>query len=105
MTNNNTKVRTGAFEKKLEELELGVQKYLPQTSTLIVEKSPPGDARPGGRALPRPRGGHARGALSGARTEANSSRRSPRTGTQVESDEPRGEIAGKDSIPAARGRL
>jgi hypothetical protein len=40
MTNNNTKVRTGAFEKKLEELELGVQKYLPQTSTLIVEKSP-----------------------------------------------------------------
>jgi hypothetical protein len=37
-TNNNTTVKTGALEKKLEAMELGVTKYLPQTSTLIVEK-------------------------------------------------------------------
>ena len=39
MTNNNTTIKTGAFEEKLQALQLGVQKYLPQTSTLIVEKS------------------------------------------------------------------
>jgi len=40
MTNNNTKVKTGAFEKELQLMLLGVTKYLPQTSTLVVEKSP-----------------------------------------------------------------
>jgi hypothetical protein len=38
MTNNNTTKNAGAFEAKLQKLQLGVQKYLPQTSTLIVEK-------------------------------------------------------------------
>jgi hypothetical protein len=40
MANNNTTVKTGALETKLEEMELGVTKYLPPNSTLIVEKSP-----------------------------------------------------------------
>jgi len=38
MTNNNTTIKAGAFEAKLQQLQLGVQKYLPQTSTLSVEK-------------------------------------------------------------------
>ena len=39
MTNNRTTVKTGAFEKELQQVLLGVTKYLPQTSTLVVEKS------------------------------------------------------------------
>ena len=40
MTTKNTTVKNpGAFETRLQQLELGVTKYLPQTSTLIVEKS------------------------------------------------------------------
>jgi hypothetical protein len=39
MTNNDTTVKTGAFEKELQQMLLGVSKYLPQTSTLIVEKN------------------------------------------------------------------
>ncbi len=38
MTNNNTTIKTGAFEAKLQKLQLGVQKYLSQTSTFSVEK-------------------------------------------------------------------
>jgi hypothetical protein len=38
-TKNTTVKSAGAFEAKLQQLELGVTKYLPQTSTLIVEKT------------------------------------------------------------------
>ena len=38
-TKNTTVKNPGAFEARLQQLELGVTKYLPQTSTLIVEKS------------------------------------------------------------------
>jgi hypothetical protein len=33
-------VKTGAFEEKLQEMELGVSKYLPPNSTLVVERNP-----------------------------------------------------------------
>ena len=39
MTNNNTTVKTGALAKELQQMLLGVTKYLPQTSTVVVEKS------------------------------------------------------------------
>src|SRR5450631_2289058 len=38
-TKNTTVKNAGAFESKLQVLELGVTKYLPQNSTLIVEKT------------------------------------------------------------------
>jgi hypothetical protein len=38
-TKNTTVKNPGAFEAKLQQLELGVSKYFPQSSTLIVEKS------------------------------------------------------------------
>ena len=38
-TKNTTVKSAGAFEKELQAIELGVSKYLPQTSTLIVEKT------------------------------------------------------------------
>jgi len=38
--NNKTTVRIGAFEQKLQQMQAGVTKVIPQGSTLVVERSP-----------------------------------------------------------------
>jgi hypothetical protein len=40
MANNKTQVKIGAFEQKLQEMEAGITKVIPQGSTLVVERSP-----------------------------------------------------------------
>ena len=45
MNMNKTTKNIGAFEQKLQQMEAGVEKILPQGSTLVVERSPQTAAR------------------------------------------------------------